>query len=159
MRSKTTPLVSNQFAGLTSAQLAKSNPNLSHRPSPTAPEASESSAKRSQPSDISGHALQSNQPVSSLPFNMTRTTKGNQLPVYQLAKGGGTKHLTRLRRLSGDLTALKDDLTKALGVEGGYKNGKGDKVDVVSINWHTRQVLVRGWRAPEVVAWAESRGF
>jgi len=61
--------------------------------------------------------------------------------------------------LSGDLNALKVDLTKALGLEEGMTNRRGEKVEGMSVNWLTKQISVRGWRAPEIKAWAQMKGF
>jgi large subunit ribosomal protein L49 len=94
----------------------------------------------------------------TLPYAITRTRPG-QLPIYNLTKGGGTKHITRIRKLSGDLNALKEDLTKALGLEGGMTNRRGERVEAMNVNWLNKQIFVRGWRGPEIKAWAESRGF
>jgi hypothetical protein len=54
---------------------------------------------------------------------------------------------------------LKADLTKALGLEAGITNARGEKVEGASVNWQTNHIIVRGWRGPEIKAWAESRGF
>jgi hypothetical protein len=54
---------------------------------------------------------------------------------------------------------LKADLTKALGLEEGMTNRRGEKVEGMSVNWLTRQISVRGWRAPEIKAWAKMKGF
>lgn len=47
---------------------------------------------------------------------VTKTgTKG--IPVYQLSKRGGNLHQTKVRRIEGDIMALKTDLQRALGLE------------------------------------------
>jgi large subunit ribosomal protein L49 len=128
------------------------NPELTPRPSiPTDPATPSSETSRG-----------TYQPPTSppnLPYTITRTYPGQQLPVYNLSKGGGTKHLTRIRKLSGNLEALKADLTKALGLEGGMTNRRGENVEGMSVNLLTKQISVRGWRAPEIKAWAERQGF
>lgn len=71
-------------------------------------------------------------------------------------------HLTLVRKLSGDLELLKSDLSKALGLDGPAAEQikqKGRKVESIHINWTTKQIVVRGWRAPEVRVWAEGMGF
>jgi large subunit ribosomal protein L49 len=81
------------------------------------------------------------------------------IPVYHLAKAGGNKHLTTVRKLSGDLHALQSDIRSALGLEQFAKDQQGRKKENVAINWTTRQIIVRGWRGPEIKKWAEMRGF
>ena len=133
---------------------------LSSSPSPPSQSVSSSSSTPTSTSTTSPtHPSASTPQALNRPYTITRTRIGQQIPVYNLAKGGGTKRLTRLRKVSGDLHALKKDLTTALGLEGGMTNRRGEKVDGVSINWHTRHVVVRGWRGPEVKAWATSMGF
>ena len=94
----------------------------------------------------------------SLPYLISRTPTAN-LPVYEHTKGGGTKHITVVRKLSGDLSALQLHLREALGLEEGYLDAKGRKKQNVTINWTTRQVVVRGWRGAEVKRWCELAGF
>ena len=98
------------------------------------------------------------QPASVLPYTISRTPSSN-LPVYHLAKAGGNKHLTTVRKLSGDLNALQSDIRSALGLEQFVVDQQGRKKENVVINWTTRQIVVRGWRGPEIKKWAETRGF
>ncbi|KAF7506470.1 hypothetical protein GJ744_011720 [Endocarpon pusillum] len=137
---------------LASVQRARSNPDFASKTSVPTGLASSSS-------EAPDGTMQPPASPPNLPYTITRTRPGRQLPVYSLSKGGGTKHITRLRKLSGNLSALKADLTKALGLEGGLTNQRGEHVEGVSVNWHTKHIIVRGWRAPEIKAWAESRGF
>lgn len=47
---------------------------------------------------------------------VTKTgTKG--IPVYHLKKRGGNLHQTKVRRIEGDIMAMKTDLQRALGLE------------------------------------------
>ncbi|KIX00712.1 uncharacterized protein Z518_09777 [Rhinocladiella mackenziei CBS 650.93] len=96
--------------------------------------------------------------VSLHPFMITRTRFGS-LPVYQSTKGGGTKHITTIRKISGDLTELATQVRTALGLEQSFVDFKGRRKENVAINWTTRQVVVRGWRGPEIMKWAELNGF
>ncbi|ETN42773.1 uncharacterized protein HMPREF1541_01931 [Cyphellophora europaea CBS 101466] len=96
---------------------------------------------------------------NQLPYLITRTSPGAQLPVYEHAKGGGTKHITVLRKLSGDLEALQQHLRDALGLADGFVDAKGRRKEYISINWTTRQLVVRGWRGAEVRRWCELTGF
>jgi large subunit ribosomal protein L49 len=93
-----------------------------------------------------------------LPYAISRTPS-QQLPIYQLSKSGGNKHLTRIRKIEGDLSQLKTDIRAALGVEDYVIDRMGRKKENVAINWTTRQIVVRGWRKPELVKWAEGMGF
>lgn len=93
-----------------------------------------------------------------LPYLITRTPSA-QLPVYEHAKGGGTKHITVVRKLSGDLSTLQTHLRDALGLGEGFIDTKGRKKEYVSVNWTTRQVVIRGWRGAEVKRWCELAGF
>jgi large subunit ribosomal protein L49 len=95
---------------------------------------------------------------SRTPYTITRTAS-QQLPIYQLSKAGGNKHLTKLRKVDGDLNQLKSDIRAALGVEDFVIDRMGRKKENVAINWTTRQIVVRGWRRPELVKWAEGMGF
>jgi len=64
-----------------------------------------------------------------------------------------------LRKLSGDLRILQEHLRDALALEQYFIDRQGRKKENVSINWRTRQINVRGWRAPEVKRWAQMVGF
>lgn len=48
----------------------------------------------------------------NLPFAVERTEVGKSLPVYTDYKGGGTKVTTMIRRIRGDVHALKEDMEK-----------------------------------------------
>lgn len=67
--------------------------------------------------------------------------------------------MTKLRKIDGDLHKLKDDLRLALGVEDYVIDRRGRKKENVTINWTTGQIVVRGWRRPEIQKWAEGLGF
>ena len=97
-------------------------------------------------------------PASALPYTISRTRSSN-IPVYHLAKAGGNKHLTQVRKLTGDLQALQGDIRSALGLEQFVVDQQGRKKENVTINWTTKQIVVRGWRGPEIKKWAELRGF
>ena len=93
-----------------------------------------------------------------LPYLITRTPS-SQIPVYEHTKGGGTKHITVLRKLSGDLEALQHHLQDALGLSKGFIDAKGRKKQYVVVNQTTKQVVIRGWRGAEVKRWCELAGF
>lgn len=96
--------------------------------------------------------------VSSLPFKITRTPSSN-LPVYESTKSGGSKHITSIRKITGDLDELASQIRGALGMEQHIVDVRGRRKETVVINRTTRQVVVRGWRGPEIKKWAEMKGF
>ena len=88
-----------------------------------------------------------------------RTLPSHSLPVYEATRSGGTKHITTIRKLDGDLNAMRSHLLEALGLQQYELDRKGRKKENVAINWRTRHLIVRGWRGPEVKKWAEMVGF
>mgnify|MGYP003387202675 CR=1 FL=1 len=50
--------------------------------------------------------------VRELPFHIERSSVSQSLPVYTAYKGGGTKVVTVLRKISGDVASLVPDLEK-----------------------------------------------
>jgi large subunit ribosomal protein L49 len=72
-------------------------------------------------------------PASSESYFVRRTAPGN-LPVYQTQKRGGNLRETRVKKVEGDVAALRDQLREALGVV-----DEGD----VSVSPLTRDVVVR----------------
>ena len=98
-------------------------------------------------------------PDSSLPYMLQRAGPAKNLPVYETAKAGGTRHITTIRKLSGDLSAMQMHLCEALGLEPHTKDQRGRRRDNVAVNWDTRHIVVRGWRAPEVRRWMEMVGL
>ena len=49
--------------------------------------------------------------ISNLPFGIERTHKGN-LPVFTDLRSGGTRELTVVRKIHGDVDKLKYELSK-----------------------------------------------
>ncbi|OAP65504.1 hypothetical protein AYL99_01476 [Fonsecaea erecta] len=96
--------------------------------------------------------------LSPLPYLITRTPSKN-LPIYQTAKAGGSKHITTIRKIKGDLQELANAVRTALKLEEYITDVRGRKKANVVINWTTRHVVVRGWRGPEIKRWAEVSGF
>ncbi|CZS97982.1 related to mitochondrial 60s ribosomal protein [Rhynchosporium agropyri] len=107
----------------TTTTASTSSPSLTATPS--------SSASPEPSSIISAAKTAPSAPLK--PYFVLRTPS-NQLPVYQLAKRGGNMKLTRVRKIEGDVNALRNDLQKELGMS--------DKEVVV--NQLTRQVMVKG---------------
>jgi len=62
-----------------------------------------------------------------------------------MAKRGGNLHQTKVRRIEGDIMALKTDLQRALGLE--------DKEIV--INQLTQHIIIKGHKRKEVVSFIE----
>ena len=96
--------------------------------------------------------------VSSLPYIIQRTPSKN-LPIYQSTKSGGSKHITTIRKIQGDLTGLATSVRQALGIDEFMTDMRGRRKANIVINQTTRQVVIRGWRGPEVKRWAEVSGF
>jgi hypothetical protein len=72
---------------------------------------------------------------AGLPFAVSRTEEGKALPVYSDYKGGGTKVITIIRRIRGDVFAMQSDMSKVCdGKEVIIRPGKL----VVEGNYHAR---------------------
>jgi large subunit ribosomal protein L49 len=54
--------------------------------------------------------------ATSLPYRVNRTPS-QKLPIYLLAKRGGNLKQTRLRKIEGNVAALRQELQMALGLE------------------------------------------
>lgn len=113
-----------------------------------------------QPPAPTGPALSSNiqRSTSPFPFLISRTPSQN-LPVYETAKNGGNRHITSIRKISGDIEELATAVRDALSLPQYIVDVKGRKKETVAINWTTKQVVIRGWRGAEVKKWAELSGF
>lgn len=84
----------------------------------------------------------------SKPYFVQRT-KSQNLPVYSLAKSGGTKKLTQIRKITGDILVLRQELKDHLGL----------KEDDIAINHLTQQVLVKGWKRADVCEYLRNQYF
>ncbi|KXX73441.1 hypothetical protein MMYC01_210201 [Madurella mycetomatis] len=82
------------------------------------------------------------------PFRVSRTP-GNNFAVYQLAKRGGNKKLTTIKKIEGDRKAFKERLAEALGVD----------LKKIAINSLTGHVVVEGHRRTEISEWLAKQGF
>ncbi|EXJ73764.1 uncharacterized protein A1O5_03526 [Cladophialophora psammophila CBS 110553] len=96
--------------------------------------------------------------LSPLPYMIMRTPSKN-LPIYHSAKAGGSKHITTIRKIKGDLRELANAVRTALGLEEYMTDARGRRKANIVINWTIRQVVIRGWRGPEIKRWAEMSGF
>ena len=70
--------------------------------------------------------------ILHLPYHIHRTPS-QQLPIYKLAKRGGSLRQTRLRKIEGDMARLRSDLRAALGLEDGE----------ITINQLTKHIIIR----------------
>jgi len=105
---------------------------------------------------VSLTALPSKRAPSSVPLEIQNPPKyhvartpSNLLPVYKDAKAGGNKHLTTVRKISGDATALKEELSALLSLPKGH----------AFVNPVTRHVVVKGWYKNQIVKYLESKNF
>ncbi|KAI9685929.1 MAG: hypothetical protein M1822_004207 [Bathelium mastoideum] len=83
-----------------------------------------------------------------LPYHVTRTTT-NHLPIYLQAKRGGNLHQTLIRKISGKVHELKQELADRLQLEG---------KDAV-VNPVTGHIVLKGWWKPQVQQFLEARRF
>ena len=95
--------------------------------------------------------LPEDQSAPNLPYFITRT-RSNELPVYTDLKRGGNLKLTLVRRVSGQVEALRDGLRESLGLLG------KDREKVV-VNGLTGQVVIKGMVRGEVVRFLRERRF
>ncbi|AEO58529.1 hypothetical protein MYCTH_2305931 [Thermothelomyces thermophilus ATCC 42464] len=88
------------------------------------------------------------QPQVAKPY-FVRRTPSNQLAVYHLAKRGGNKKLTTIKKVEGDRARFRSALAQGLGLP-----EKG-----VVVNNLTGHIIVPGHRKEEVTGWLEKQGF
>ncbi|KAJ1887070.1 mitochondrial 54S ribosomal protein img2 [Coemansia sp. S100] len=74
-------------------------------------------------------------------------TRFQSLPVYTDVKNGKTRKLTIVRRIEGDLEALRSDMSKALSDSS------------IQIKKASQQLVIKGERSDEVRAWLTRSGF
>ena len=96
--------------------------------------------------------------AADLPFHVGRT-KTKNLAVYEITKAGGSKHITELKKLSGDLHEIQRQLRTVLQLPETWVDSKGRKKEPIYINELTQHIIIKGWRGPEVKKWAETLGF
>jgi large subunit ribosomal protein L49 len=110
-------------------------------PSPTSKRNTTASLKSTPPPSASI-------PLSPPRYHVSRSASKN-LPIYTDYKRGGNLHLTTVRKITGDLSALRDELRV-------YLNKKNEDV---KINDLTKHVVVKGHCKPEVQRFLEARGM
>jgi large subunit ribosomal protein L49 len=90
-------------------------------------------------------------PKLSLPpprYHVSRSASKN-LPIYTDYKRGGNLHLTTVRKITGDLSALRDELRVFL-------NKKNEDVKINSLTSH---VVVKGHHTGEIAKFLAARGM
>ena len=92
--------------------------------------------------------LPTEQCAPNLPYFVTRSPS-NELPIYTLKKRGGNMKLTRVKRIDGQVDALREALMTALGLQ--------EKECVV--NAVTRHVMLKGHLKPQVEKFLRERMF
>ncbi|KAF1928925.1 Img2-domain-containing protein [Didymella exigua CBS 183.55] len=93
-------------------------------------------------------ATEPQMPLSPPRYHIARSANRN-LPVYTDYKRGGNLHLTTVRKVTGDLQALRDELRSWLA----------KKDEDVKINTLTQQVIVKGHHKETVADFLSARGF
>lgn len=83
--------------------------------------------------------------TESLPFQFTRTPT-SQLPVYSDLRNGRTRRLTVIRRYTGDVNELKDELRRLLGEE-------------TRIEQHAGRIEINGHHVLKLKRWLRRLGF
>ncbi|KAL2118747.1 hypothetical protein VTJ04DRAFT_5706 [Mycothermus thermophilus] len=129
--------------------------------SPSSASASEASttesrfspSSKSSQSPSSSSTLPSSSPSPArtrpaLPYYVGRTAS-NELAVYHLAKRGGNKKLTTVKKVEGDRAKFRAALAAALHL----------KEKEVVINSVTGHIIVPGHRKAEVQKWLADQGF
>jgi large subunit ribosomal protein L49 len=81
-------------------------------------------------------------------YHVARTSSKNY-PVYTDYKRGGNLHITTIRKITGDLSALRDELRVFL-------NKKNEEV---RINALTQHVIVKGHHVPQITEFLKARGM
>ncbi|KAF2444333.1 hypothetical protein P171DRAFT_521681 [Karstenula rhodostoma CBS 690.94] len=81
-------------------------------------------------------------------YHVARSSSRN-LPIYSDYKRGGNLHLTTVRKITGDLSALRDELRVFL-------NKKNEDVKINSLTQH---VIVKGHHVPQITEFLRARGM
>ncbi|KAJ2705478.1 mitochondrial 54S ribosomal protein img2 [Coemansia sp. IMI 203386] len=77
-----------------------------------------------------------------------RRTRFQSLPVYRDIKNGNTRKLTLVRRIEGDLEALRSDLIQALGAN-----------TQIAVKKTSQQLVIKGDCKRIVQEWLTKKGF
>ncbi|KZT11423.1 uncharacterized protein LAESUDRAFT_643152 [Laetiporus sulphureus 93-53] len=92
--------------------------------------------------------------VPSLPYDVPRNTRGS-MPVFTDIRNAGTRHLTLIRNVQGDLAALAKDLATTLHPPGSPE-AKRMKTTII----RSQHIVLSGglWKT-KVMRWLAERGF
>lgn len=120
------------------------------RPAHAAPSRSKSlkSAARTAKTVPFTPATEPQMPLSPPRYHVARSASKN-LPVYTDYKRGGNLHLTTVRKVTGDLQALRDELRTWLS----------KKDEDVKINPLTQHVVVKGHHKEKIADFLRGRGM
>ncbi|KAF1838024.1 hypothetical protein BDW02DRAFT_542939 [Decorospora gaudefroyi] len=136
----------------TSSSPAKPTPADALTPTPPAANKPNTTASLQQQKKPKPKAPRTARPVTlSLPppkYHVSRSASKN-LPIYTDYKRGGNLHLTTVRRITGDLSALRDELRVFL-------NKKNEDVTISSLTGH---VVVKGRHTGDISAFLRARGM
>ncbi|KAJ1643024.1 mitochondrial large ribosomal subunit [Coemansia asiatica] len=77
-----------------------------------------------------------------------RRTRFQSLPVYRDIKNGNTRKLTVIRRIEGDLEALRSDLTQTFGPD-----------TQITVKKLSQQLVIKGDCKRSVQEWLTKKGF
>ncbi|KAK3997828.1 mitochondrial large subunit ribosomal protein-domain-containing protein [Cladorrhinum sp. PSN332] len=91
---------------------------------------------------------QHQQPPKPRSFTVGRTPSAN-FAIYQLAKRGGNKFLTIIKKVEGDRMSFKQSLAKGLGIN----------LTDVTVNNLTGHIVVAGHCKPQVEEWLKKEGL
>ncbi|KZM25018.1 uncharacterized protein EKO05_0009475 [Ascochyta rabiei] len=93
-------------------------------------------------------ATQPQLPLAPPRYHVARSANKN-LPIYTDYKRGGNLHLTTVRKITGDLHALRDELQAWLA----------KKEDHVKVNSLTGHVVVKGHHTSSIAEFLKARGM
>ncbi|KAK3904356.1 mitochondrial large subunit ribosomal protein-domain-containing protein [Staphylotrichum tortipilum] len=145
-----------QAAALAPAQQQAEQPPPPPHPPPNTPSASPAELSPAEPSSETTQQPAPKQrlrpkirtPLPGLPYHVSRTPYA-ELPVYELAKRGGNKKLTNVKKVEGDKAIFRAQLAEGLALA----------ADDITLNTLTGHIVVPGFRRKEVVKWLEAKGF
>jgi large subunit ribosomal protein L49 len=78
-------------------------------------------------------------------------TSTNNLPIYSDIKAGKTLKQTRIRKITGDVHALRNDIVKALQLD-----PEREKAEINALTGH---ILIKGWHTRRLQKWMIEKGF
>jgi len=115
-------------------------------PSTLAPASNTTSALKKAPKTRTASPITIELPLPK--YHVSRS-KNKNLPIYTDYKRGGNLRLTTIRKITGDLSALRDELRV-------YLNKKNEDVKINSLTEH---VIVKGHHKTQVQTFLEARGM